>query len=202
MKGAHYHRRHLPHIYLDEAIYFITFRLKGSIPIHRLYELNSITASKSNFPSREKRYEIDRIFFAKYDEILDQNISKISLLKPFSLAEIIKACIHFYDSKDYLLYSYCVMPNHVHLLFEQMENSRTIDKIMQSIKRYSARQINKVINRKGSLWQSESYDHIVRDEKEFYRIVWYIMNNPVKAKLVDEWNKWPHTYVIDSVAEL
>lgn len=63
MRGAHFHRRHLPHIYLDEAIYFITFRLKGSIPIHKLIELKSITNSKLNSRSKENRYELDRLFF-------------------------------------------------------------------------------------------------------------------------------------------
>jgi REP element-mobilizing transposase RayT len=202
MKGAHYHRRHLPHIYLDEAVYFITFRLKGSIPIYKLSELQSITDSKSNFRSGEKRYELDRLFFARYDELLDKNVSKISLLKQSRLAEIVKSSIHFYDSHDYILYCYCIMPNHVHVLFAQIENARTIDKIMQSIKRYSARHINKVLRREGSIWQSESYDHIVRSEKEFYRIISYIVNNPVKARLVDEWDEWPHTYVSKSIADL
>jgi REP element-mobilizing transposase RayT len=45
------------------------------------------------------------------------------------------------------------------------------------------------------LWQSESYDHIVRDEDEFYRIINYIINNPVKAGLVENWQDWPHTYI-------
>jgi len=35
----------------------------------------------------------------------------------------------------------------------------------------------------------------VRNEREFTRILAYIVNNPVKAGLVDEWRDWPYTYV-------
>ena len=66
---------------------------------------------------------------------------------------------------------------------------------MQSIKRYSAREINRLVKRSGSLWQAESYDHVVRDEDELLRIIQYVMNNPVKAGLVEDWKDWKHTFV-------
>ena len=34
----------------------------------------------------------------------------------------------------------------------------------------------------------------MRDEDEWRRIVWYVLNNPVKAGLVQEWREWPWTY--------
>ena len=66
---------------------------------------------------------------------------------------------------------------------------------MKSIKGFSAREINKLLNRKGSIWQSESFDHIVRDEDEFYRDMNYVIMNPVKAGLVENWRDWKFTYV-------
>jgi REP element-mobilizing transposase RayT len=47
----------------------------------------------------------------------------------------------------------------------------------------------------GTFWQHESYDHVIRNEKEFERIVTYIIENPVKAGLVEEWQQWPYTYI-------
>ena len=35
-------------------------------------------------------------------------------------------------------------------------------------------------------WQEESYDHLVRDEREFERIRFYVEHNPVRAGLVME----------------
>ena len=65
---------------------------------------------------------------------------------------------------------------------------------MTSIKGYTARQANLILERQGYFWQHESYDHIVRDPAELDRIRRYILNNPVKAGLVDEWRDWPWSY--------
>ena len=54
--------------------------------------------------------------------------------------------------------------------------------LMQSLKGASARDANRILGRTGqSFWQAESYDHRVRDEVEWQRIVRYIEDNPVKA---------------------
>lgn len=45
----------------------------------------------------------------------------------------------------------------------------------------------------------ESYDHVVRDEEEFVRIIDYIVENPVKAGLVDNWTSWKYTYLSKDV---
>lgn len=66
---------------------------------------------------------------------------------------------------------------------------------MQSIKGYSAREANRLLNRKGQFWEPESYDHEVRDLNEFWRIVRYILRNPVKARLADTWEAWPFSWV-------
>ena len=69
---------------------------------------------------------------------------------------------------------------------------------MKSIKGYSAREANKILKRKGSIWQSESFDHIEQDEDELKRIINYVIYNPVKAKLVENWEDWEYTYLAKS----
>jgi REP element-mobilizing transposase RayT len=66
---------------------------------------------------------------------------------------------------------------------------------MQSLKRHTARQANRILNRRGTFWQAESYDHVVRDEQELERIVEYVIDNPVKAGLIADGLAWPWTYV-------
>ena len=66
--------------------------------------------------------------------------------------------------------------------------------IMQSLKGYTARKINLPLGRSGTFWEEESYDHVVRDEAEFARIVSYVLNNPVKAGLVQDWQEWKWSY--------
>ena len=101
------------------------------------------------------------------------------------------------------------MPNHVHLLFDlnlQSEkipigeevtdkNYKQIYDIMHLIKGCSAYESNKILNRLGRLWQIESYDRYVRNNRELQNIVMYIANNPRKAGLVSHWRDFSFTYI-------
>jgi putative DNA methylase len=62
--------------------------------------------------------------------------------------------------------------------------------IMHSLKSYTANEANTLLGRNGQFWQHESFDHWVRDGQELERIVFYIIWNPVKAKLVDKPHQW------------
>ena len=65
---------------------------------------------------------------------------------------------------------------------------------MQSLKGYTARKANQLLGRSGAFWHHESYDHCVRNPTELQRTVTYVLNNPVKVGLVDEWKKWRWSY--------
>ncbi|MDP2303970.1 MAG: hypothetical protein Q8N03_16280 [Ignavibacteria bacterium] len=69
-----------------------------------------------------------------------------------------------------------------------------VTKILQDLKKFTAVKCNKLLNRSGAFWQHESYDHVVRDEKELRRIVMYVLNNPVKAGLCEKWEDWKYSY--------
>ena len=43
----------------------------------------------------------------------------------------------------------------------------SLSQITHSIKSYSANRIQKLLNIKGSIWQDENYDRIIRDENEY-----------------------------------
>jgi putative transposase len=55
---------------------------------------------------------------------------------------------------------------------------------MKYINGGSAFEANKALGRKGSFWQIEPYDRLVRDENEYFNTLRYIVDNPVKAGLV------------------
>jgi len=82
------------------------------------------------------------------------------------------------------------MPDHVHILLKPFVSESGTDfslsKIMQGIKGFSAREINKSRGTKGILWLDESYDHIVRDYDEYLEKLNYIRDNPAKAELCQE----------------
>ena len=78
-----------------------------------------------------------------------------------------------------------IMPTHVHLLMEPL-GGHDLSRILQGIKGASAREINKLTGVTGTLWLDESYDHIVRSEKQYWRFVRYITENPTKDGLRDD----------------
>ena len=84
----------------------------------------------------------------------------------------------------YDLRAWVIMANHVHaLLLPEIDPSR----LMHSLKGSTAREANKALGRSGEpFWQAESYDHWVRNEAEFERIVRYIEENPVKGGFVQK----------------
>jgi REP element-mobilizing transposase RayT len=90
--------------------------------------------------------------------------------------------------------AFVIMPNHVHLVFKLINKNKSITDLMKSIKRYSARKANEILITKGKFWQVESFDRWVRDEKELYNIIKYVLLNPVNAGLVEDYKDWQHTY--------
>ena len=171
-----YTRRNLPHLYFEYGIYFVTFRLFGSLPRNVLFEINSSMEDDES-----------KMLFKKYDDMLDSGNWESKYLANDEIAAKVKYCIHYSDGEEYNLICYSIMSNHVHILFELLENNKGLSKIMQSIKGISARESNKLLNRKGKFWQDESYDRLVRNENEFYRIVKYVLMNSVNADLVQNW---------------
>jgi len=66
-----------------------------------------------------------------------------------------------------------------------------VKEITKKLKGYTAREANRILGRTGQhFWQEESFDHWSRDEDEFFRIIAYIENNPVKAGLVTRPEDW------------
>jgi len=99
---------------------------------------------------------------------------------------VLEACKYWHGDKM-TLHACVVMPDHVHLLLTPHAVSReqwvSLGEITRSIKGYSARQINQRRGRRGSVWLDESWDRIVRNEKEYGERWNYIENNPLKAGL-------------------
>jgi len=84
----------------------------------------------------------------------------------------------------YFLFSAVVMPDHVHLMLKPIKEY-SLSNILKGIKGVSARKINITRNSKGSIWKSESYDRIIRDENDLFEKLNYMLNNPLKRGLID-----------------
>jgi len=90
------------------------------------------------------------------------------------------------------------MPNHVHWVFRTFEKDEEgkpvyLQDILQSVKRFSANQLNCSEHTKGTVWQRESYDTTIRDDLHLYNAINYTLDNPVVAGLVRNWWEWKGT---------
>jgi len=167
---ATYTKRHLPHLHEIDCPIFITWRLRGSLPRNRVFPADT-TAGKA---------------FAVMDSILDRaSDGPLYLGRPDIATLIVDAIRHGEEQmKYYALHAYVVMANHVHLLITPFV---AVAKITHSLKRFTAREANRVLGLTDqTFWQDESYDHLIREDREFRLIVRYIENNPVRAGLVDD----------------
>ncbi len=76
--------------------------------------------------------------------------------------------------------AFSIMPNHVHVLVSPKQGV-SLSQILHSWKSYSAHEINKELGRKGTVWQDENFDHIVRSVEQFSLYQQYIRENPAKG---------------------
>ena len=145
---------------------FVTFRLYNTLPLKR--------ESPDRLPSGEA--------FVCMDRLLDEELAGPSYMRIPAIAEVVVAAIRRGAPDDYLLHSWVVMPNHVHLLITpRTEPSVALRRMTGS----SASEANRLLGVTGRpFWQDESYDHLVRNDEEFERIDYYILQNPVRAGLV------------------
>ena len=90
---------------------------------------------------------------------------------------------------EMILYAYCFMPDHVHLLLSP-EGGQDVESSIQSYKSKTTRIYWETGNR-GRLWQHGFYDHILRQEENIKQVARYILDNPVRKGLIDDFRKYP-----------
>ena len=178
------HGRHLPHWKQNGVTYFVTFRLADSLPQSRLQQWKDERERWLSLHPRPWSDEEKRSYAAFYQRIeawLDAGMGSCMLAEKDGGALVASALRHF-DGERYVLDQFVVMPNHVHVLV-RAGDAKDLSKHLHSWKSYTAHQLNKRLKRSGTVWQDESFDHIVRSvpHLEHFRI--YIEENPRKAGL-------------------
>jgi type I restriction enzyme R subunit len=191
--------RNLPHKEQAGAITFVTMRLADSMPREVVAawhaEISDWLASNglanrtvaevlhSETVTTAVKQELRRFKNRKWFNRLDDCFGKCELRHANCRSELVESLFHF-NGERYDLDSFVVMPNHAHVLI-QMREPFSLRKQFREIQRYSARNINRLLDRKGVLWQPEPFDHIVRSSRQLIYLRDYIAQNPVKANLPD-----------------
>jgi putative transposase len=214
MEKKEAYRHILPHFQQPGQAYFVTWNLIDAIPPKALekytrqlealgaaiFNRREITQLEPESPKLKQEYYLVRKKYMKaYDDLLDVARNPIIDLSRMENTEIMIQALNFWNGKRLTNLAYSVMPNHVHWVFQVFEKDTAgkpvyLQDILQSVKRYSSNQINKVENREGALWQKESFDTTIRDDKHLYYAIEYTLQNPIKAGLVADWRNWKGTW--------
>jgi REP element-mobilizing transposase RayT len=172
-------RANLPHWRQPKVLYFVTFRQADSIPAEKLrdwridYETWLLRNPKPWTTEQAEEYETE--FARKIEHWLDAAHGSCQLRDPHC-KEILRACISKFDGVRYRLDAITVAPNHAHALI-CAKLGYELSAILKAWKGTSARRINQQLGLSGSLWQKESYNHIIRNETALFRIRKYIDNH-------------------------
>ena len=107
---------------------------------------------------------------------------------------VLESCLHDNGAKFDLKIA-VVMPDHVHLIFTPLIDRQAMEvcslaAITDAIKGASAHRINRLLGRKGKVWQTESFDHVLRASENLDAKIQYVLENPVRAGLVGEWREY------------
>jgi len=123
---------------------------------------------------------------------LNQNLGKAPVRASRSGGYTIKVL----PSEAFKLISFCLMPNHFHLLLEQKSDipiSRLLSKICTSYSKY----FNKKHVRVGTLFQDQFKAVRIKTDEQLLLIIEYIRNNPVEAGLIKDSESYPYTSYFD-----
>jgi REP element-mobilizing transposase RayT len=85
-----------------------------------------------------------------------------------------------------------LMPDHLHFVAE-LKTDR-LPKLVHSLKSYTAKHVNAVLKRQGSLWQDQYYEHAIRKDEDLNEVVLYMLHNPVRAGMVEDFHSYPFWY--------
>ena len=106
-----------------------------------------------------------------------------------AIGDLVECALRYFHPTRYALYAWCVMPNHVHVLFKVSDVPMSA--ILESWKKYTSLKANAMLKRRGRFWEADYWDTYMRDMDHQRETIRYIEYNPVKAGLVESPKDWP-----------
>ncbi|MEM7573351.1 MAG: hypothetical protein AAF433_10645 [Bacteroidota bacterium] len=212
-----YIRDGLPHFHHIGGTFAVTTQLVDAIPktilksVQEEYQ-EKLSRLRTNLSKKSESaiWQLQKEYESQFERLLNAHYQQEHLLQLPQAATIVAQRILQYNEQYYRCEAFSIMSNHIHLLLDFslqippnhpkgkfLKGYKNLEEVMRLIKGGSAFQINKVIGRKGPVWRSGYYNRYIRHERHWKSAYWYILNNPVKAGLVQRWQDHPFTYAAE-----
>ncbi|MFZ4695078.1 MAG: alanine--tRNA ligase-related protein [Verrucomicrobiia bacterium] len=116
-------------------------------------------------------------------------------------------CILHWRGRRYDLFAACVMPDHIHVLFQPMVKEmdasgnpvfQPLSEILHTLKSYTAHEINRRHGASGPVWGKESFDRYMRSDADLQEKFSYIVANPWKAEVVKGEEPYPWLWTAEA----
>ena len=92
--------------------------------------------------------------------------------------------------EDSRFLAWVLMPDHFHGVLELGEGA-SLPQVMRLYKGRTAVAVNREMGRRGSLWQDGFHDHALRKEEDLEQVARYVVENPIRAGMVDRVSDYP-----------
>jgi REP element-mobilizing transposase RayT len=108
---------------------------------------------------------------------------------PFSCTEtargLLDSILHRVSTHEWWVHAATIMPDHAHLVLSFQREVAAV-KSLRNWRHWTARAF-------GFRWQRDFFEHRLRSEESLEEKINYLLQNPVRAGLVEEWSEWPFT---------
>ena len=88
------------------------------------------------------------------------------------------------------LYAYCLMNNHVHMVFDP-DNASNLTRLMRGINTSYAIWYNDKYEKSGHLWQDRFKSLVILKDRYLIDCLTYVENNPIRAEIVLRADEYP-----------
>ena len=175
-----YRPRRIPHRDFGDCMQSITYRLADAISPGEMQRIVNISQLQ---PTEQQEIYKRRLI----EDWLHANRHGICILSNPVAARIVIDSWYYYNGKQYDLFDWVVMRNHVHLIIRVYENVQ-LGRIIGHWKSYTGRLISNYFSIQPPIWEKGYWDRIIRDDNHYHKCRAYIINNPIKAGL----DNWPY----------
>ena len=152
--------------------------------------------NNSKFPSRPLRLKIlfdnqRPLFYITFNTYKRQNI----LANQQCFNAFMEYCI---KGKEFgmLVGNFVIMPDHIHLLIWQNQDSCGLKNWIKGLKRVISIEFEK-LDIKRPHWQEGFFDHLIRNNDSCVMKSEYINQNPVRAGLCADYQNWSYRGVVN-----